>query len=168
MKISYSRTYSRIAAALAGAVLSATASAGYHVTAFGNTPGFDKIMAEDYSSANALLAAPMYTPSQYARLANLCIAQLKSKDVDAALGSCNRALSTAPAELRSSLVSLNHKRAEVMTHLYSNRGVVRAIKGDTYGARSDFERAVALDGGNDNARRNLEYVANSELAQRSE
>lgn len=164
MKISYAQ----FAAVLAGVTFSAAASAGYHVTAFGNTPGFDQIMAEDYASANTVLAAPAYLPSQYARLANLCVAQLKSKEVDAALGSCNRALSTAPAELRSSLVSLNHKRAAVMTHLYSNRGVVRAIKGDTYGARSDFERAVALDSENDNARRNLEYVANSEIAQRSE
>lgn len=164
MKISYAR----FAAALVGAAFSASASAGYHVTAFGNTPGFEKIMAEDYKGANTLLAAPIYLQSKYARLANLCVAQLKSEEVEAALGSCNRALSTAPAELRSSLVSLNHKRAEVMTHLYSNRGVVRAIKGDVFGARSDFERAVALDGDNDNARRNLEYVANSELAQRSE
>jgi Flp pilus assembly protein TadD len=161
-------SYRKPVAILAGVLFASSALANYHVTAFGNSPGFKQIMSEDYANASVLLDSSVYSTNEYARLANLCVAQLKTKDVDAALKSCDRALSLAPAELRSSLVARTRKVSAVMTHLYSNRGVVRAVNGDLYGARADFEQAVALDDENSNARRNLEYVASHELAARAE
>lgn len=150
---------------LAGAMLAGTAQAGYRMTAFGNVPGFEEIMAENYDRASALLQAGRFEASRYARLANLCVSQLLSYETEEAMRACERALTAAPAELRSALAPSPLRRAGVMTHLYSNRGVVKAVNGDLLGARADFERALALDAGNANARLNLEYTSGRELAQ---
>jgi Tfp pilus assembly protein PilF len=143
------------------------AHAGYRMTAFGDTPGFAQIMAEDYEAASAKLEAPFYDTDRYARFANRCVSELLSHEVDAAMQSCQRALSVAPADLMTSLTPSFHKRAEVLTHLYSNRGVVRAVSGDVFGAREDFERALELDEANDNARSNLELIAAGDVAQQA-
>lgn len=142
------------------------AHAEYRVTAFGGTPGFAEIMAADYDGARDLLAARYTITDRYARYANLCVSLLKSGELDAALDNCERALSVAPADLTSAVLPMYHKRSQVLTHLYSNRGVVRAVSGDLSGARGDFERALRLDDGNANARRNLEVVSGTDLALR--
>lgn len=144
------------------------AHAGYRMTAFGDTPGFAQIMAEDYAAASAKLEAPFYDSDRYARFANRCVSELLSHQVEAAMQSCQRALSVAPADLNTTLAPSLHKRAEVLTHLYSNRGVVRAVSGDVFGAREDFERALELDEANDNARSNLELISAGDLARQSD
>lgn len=159
-----SRTASTAALALASLLAAASASAGYRMTAFGGTLGFDAIMSEDYDSASELLDSRHAAFDSYARHANLCVSLLKSEDVGGAMASCQRALSVAPTEFASSLLPDTGRRTAVMTHLYSNRGVVRAIAGDVFGARADFERALSLDADNANARTNLEYVSASDVA----
>lgn len=145
--------------------LASSAMAGYEVTAFGATPGFEQIMEKDYEGASARLAMRSYEATRYATLANLCVSRLMSHDVEGALASCDKAVSVAPSDLTSSLAPMYHKRAEVMTHLYSNRGVVRAVSGDLSGARDDFARALELDDSNGKARRNLELISSVDLAQ---
>jgi len=141
-----------------------TAHAGYRMTAFGDTPGFAEIMAEDYEAAAVMLDTPSYYADRYARLANRCVSELLSHQVEAAMQSCQRALSVAPAGLNTTLAPSLLKRAQVLTHLYSNRGVVRAVSGDFFGAREDFERALELDEANDNARSNMELISAADLA----
>jgi len=143
------------------------AHAGYRMTAFGDTPGFAQIMAAEYAAASAMLETPFYNTDRYARFANRCVSELLSHEVEAAMQSCQRALSAAPADLHTTLTPSFHKRAEVLTHLYSNRGVVRAVSGDVFGAREDFERALELDEANDNARSNLELITAGDVARQS-
>lgn len=141
------------------------ASAGYEVTAFGNTAGYKQIMDQDYAAANEMLRMPNYDIYRYPALSNLCISRLKSHDVEGALASCDKAVNVAPTDLSSTLSPGYHKRSEVLTHLYSNRGVVRAVSGDLTGARDDFLRALELDESNAKARRNLELVSAGDVAQ---
>ncbi len=164
----FSRALCRtVAAALVGGALAGPAHAAYHLTAFDGTVGFDEIMAADYEGARAALERPSVDLDRYARHANLCVSRLMTGEIDAALGSCQRALDAAPAEFAYSLGPTFHrKRLAVLTDLYSNRGVVKAMSGDSYGARADFERALSLDGDNANARRNLEHLAAREVARR--
>lgn len=165
----YVKLIRRLAAtSVVALVATAPAHGAYRVTAFDNSPGFDKIMAADYTAAQHEIERAAQSYQRYARHANRCVTLLKSADVDAALASCERALDVAPVDLASSLVPLYHRRAEVLTHLYSNRGVVKAVNGDYYGARADFERALSLDPENVNAKANLEQIAASEVAQRAE
>lgn len=145
----------------------ATAHAGYRMTAFGNTPGFQELMAEDYDGASHLLSVRSYVNDRYARLSNLCISQLKSHAPEDALDTCDRALVVAPGDLSSLVSPLLHQRAKILTHLYSNRGVVRAVTGDVFGARADFERALTLDADNDNARLNLEHISAADVARQN-
>ena len=159
------KSASTAAFALAALLAAGSVHAGYRMTAFGDTLGFDQIMSEDYDAASELLDSRYAEPNRYARHANLCVSLLKSKDVDGAMVSCQRALNVAPTDLSSSLLPGPGKRTAIMTHLYSNRGVVRAVAGDVFGARADFERALSLDADNANARSNLEYVSASEVAQ---
>tara|TARA_Y100001933_G_scaffold183876_1_gene182709 strand:+ start:13324 stop:13827 length:504 start_codon:yes stop_codon:yes gene_type:complete len=162
-------TASRKSATTAALALTAllavgSAHAGYRMTAFGDTLGFEEIMSENYDAASELLDSRRAELNRYARHANLCVSLLKSKDVDGAMESCQRALSVAPTDLNSSLLMGTGKRTAIMTHLYSNRGVVRAVAGDVFGARADFERALSLDEDNANARANLEVISASGIA----
>ncbi len=141
------------------------ASAGYEVTAFGNAIGYKQIMDKDYAAANQLLRMPSYDVYRYPTLSNLCISRLKSHDVEGALASCDKAVNVAPTDLSSALSAGYNKRSEVLTHLYSNRGVVRAVSGDLAGARDDFLRALELDETNTKAQRNLELVSAGDVAQ---
>lgn len=145
----------------------AAAHAGYRMTAFGNTSGFQEIMAEDYDGASHLLSVRSYVNDRYARLSNLCVSQLKSNAPEDALDTCDRALMVAPGDLSSLVGPMLYKRAKILTHLYSNRGVVRAVIGDVFGARADFERALTLDADNDNARLNLERISAADLARQN-
>lgn len=153
------------ALAVAALLTVGTAHAGYRMTAFGGTLGFDEIMSEDYDAASELLDSRYAELNRYARHANLCVSLLKSKNVEGAMASCQRALTVAPTDLSSSLLPGIGKRTAIMTHLYSNRGVVRAVAGDVFGARADFERALSLDADNANARTNLEYISANDVAQ---
>jgi Tfp pilus assembly protein PilF len=164
------KTASAASIALTALLAVGTANAGFRMTAFGDTLGFDEIMSGDYDAASEILDSRYAELNRYARHANLCVSLLKSKDVDRAMMSCQRALNVAPTnvaptDLSSSLMPGAGKRMAIMTHLYSNRGVVRAVAGDAFGARADFERALALDADNANARMNLEYISVSEVAQ---
>lgn len=152
---------------VAGLMLASLAAhAEWRVTAFGDSPGFEQIMAADYRGAATMLATRDAGLARYARHANLCVARLKLARTDEAVRSCERALSAVPGAM-SSLVPSYRRRSEILTHLYSNRGVVRAVRGDLFGARADFEYALRLDADNVNARRNLEEVAGQEVALRS-
>ncbi len=154
-----------VAAAIVGGALAGPAHAAYHLTAFDGTAGFDEIMAADYDAARASLERPSVDLDRYARHANLCVSRLMTGEIDAALGSCQRAVDVAPADFAYSLGPTFHrKRLAVLTDLYSNRGVVKAMSGDLYGARADFERALRLDGDNANAQRNLDHLAAREVA----
>jgi len=155
-------------AALSAVLGAGVAQAGYRMTAFGNTAGFEQIMSKQYEAAAAVLDAPFYDTDRYARLANRCVSELLLHEVDAAMATCQRALSVAPADLSTTLAPSYHKRAQVLTHLYSNRGVVRALSGDVFGAREDFERALQLDDSNENARSNLELLGAGDLARQDD
>lgn len=158
------RTYLRLTTALVGVAFSSAAAAGLQVTAFGGTPGFDQLMAKEYQNAAVVLQMPNYDANRFARHANLCVSKLMTNDLEGARSSCDRALRTAPEDLSSSLVPLYHRRSEVMTHLYCNRGVVRVLQGDMAGATADFEHALRLDSSNEKARLNLEYIAANDVA----
>jgi tetratricopeptide (TPR) repeat protein len=158
----------KVAAIVVGLSLSTTALAEYRLTAFGGAPGFKQIMAEDYASASERLKWRSYDSHRYARYANLCVSQAMSSELEAALADCDRAVSVAPADLSAGLSPTYYRRSSVLTHLYSNRGVVRALNGDRFGAREDFERALELDDTNVNAQTNLNHVSSNGLAQSGE
>lgn len=147
-----------------GAALAAPAHAAYHVTAFKNALGYTQIENEEYAAASSMLRLATVADQRYAIATNLCVSQVKADDLSAAMMSCERAVRAAPVDLGTTLAPSPRKRAEVMTHLYSNRGVVKALSGDAFGARADFERALSLDPENANARRNLDVVSSSGLA----
>lgn len=153
--------------AVIGAVAAVPAHAAYRVTAFENALGYDRIAAEQYTEAASRLSSAGYADQRYAVMTNLCVSQLKTEAVREALGSCERALRAASVDLASPLMTSARRRADLLTHLYSNRGVVKAVAGDLYGARADFEQALMLDPNNANARSNLDRVAASEVAQQS-
>jgi Flp pilus assembly protein TadD len=142
-----------------------SASAEYRVAAFADAPGYREIQQADYKGAAAV--ALMYeSGADYAVHANRCVGLLKSNDLNAALTSCNRALRGVSANswqpLLSRLDDVRSKRAV----LYSNRGVVLAMQGRVTDARDDFERALALDEENANARSNLSVLNAREVSMR--
>lgn len=162
------RSAAFVATLALGAATAVPAHAAYHVTAFENSLGYAQIESEDYAAASSMLRRATVADQRYAVATNLCVSQVKADDLAAAMASCERAVRAAPVDLGTTVSPSPRRRAEIMTHLYSNRGVVKALSGDHFGARDDFERALSLDPDNANARRNLDVVSAADVASQSD
>jgi|GEM_PF-6452411 len=149
-------------AALILSALPLAAAADYRVSAYKATPGFVQIMNEQYSKAVEIASTRTQVAPQYALAANRCVSELMSSDLDAALESCNEAISHLSAY--SSPIFNRTDRDASASELLSNRGVVLAILGDLGAAESDFTAAVKLDAANVNAEQNLTYLRSKQVA----
>lgn len=82
----------------------------------------------------------------FATETNLCVAYSMLEEFDEAASHCDDAIQLA--EKAANSVRNSRKRREEATdkwaHAYSNRGVLRAMRGDTNGATADFKSALAL------------------------
>lgn len=103
-----------------------------------------KVIAGDYAEAIAEITAPEARQrNSFAVSNNLCVAYTKANDLSSAGQACADAL-RASRTVANAWYESDRKRGDRALAL-SNRGVIRAIRGDLDGARSDFERAVRLN-----------------------
>lgn len=140
------------ATSLAALFTAATASADYHVTAFGYTDGYSALVNMDPASALNILDTR--ADLDYAEANNLCVAKILSEDLVGAVASCELALDqvTRTLELTAS------KKKVAMASIYSNLGVAKALAGDLDAATVDLEKALELNARDDNAQSNFESI----------
>lgn len=141
-----------LASTLAGGALAAATPAlaeepSYQMSAYWDRPGGPEVLAGDYAAAIAAASARAASTDSIANLVaatNLCVAYTMKASLDAASTACDRAVQLATAV---DTVGIRGVRVMAATsRALSNRGVLRALKGDWTGAVQDFRRAADLSG----------------------
>jgi hypothetical protein len=98
---------------------------------------------------------------------SLCVAYTVTRDFSKAEAACEAAVTATPANLKVAMTGLDLSRIDLLNMqamARSNRGVLRAVSGDTSGALEDFEFAVALDSKVEAAEDNLARFKAVELS----
>jgi tetratricopeptide (TPR) repeat protein len=152
MKLSRTRGTSAtsIVTAFAFSALAISVSAGaeeqelpYTMTAITDASFGNKVMAGQYEQAIQYITAPNYhRKASFEAKTNLCVAYTKT----GAIGQAEESCSAAIADIRNDHFRQERSRSDLALAL-SNRGVLRAVKGENELARQDFADAVALDSG---------------------
>lgn len=133
------------------------AVAAYEMEAYTNWPGGKEIVAGDYGAAIDKAASSAHASSWVGLVAttNLCVAHTVRRELTAASAACERAVELAKRE--DAAVGSRFARTSATAKALTNRGVLRAVRGDADGAAGDFRKAVALRGTEAPAR-NLAYL----------
>lgn len=151
MKLSRSieRNARKTAVAFALSALAFSVSAGadeqkipYTMTAITDASFGSHVTAGDYETAIQRISAPTFNrQASFESKTNLCVAYTKSARIEEATAVCEAAVS----RLRR-MSSVEMSRTDLAIAL-SNRGVLRAVKGETDLARKDFQEAIDLRSG---------------------
>lgn len=124
-------------------VISSTLSAEhlgrFKVAVVKDTLGSQELVAGDFKSGLEQLVNAHKTRSSFNIAMGLCVAHLKQEALINAELSCSQAIEEAKTSLN------NGKQGNLLKALaYSNRGIVRHLNKDDYGAFDDFTSAVLL------------------------
>lgn len=122
------------------------------VTVFDQFEGSSELVAGEYAEATAeILKASSQSRTRHSArmdvaqlLSNLCIAQIKSEQIDAAKKTCRKAVSTASSISTGIGVSRSEIK-KIKANAYNNRGVLRVLTTDRAGAIDDFTKAARLN-----------------------
>lgn len=145
-----------------GASANALAKDTFEMSSYSNWAGGARIESGDYAGAIAAAsrgAMPSDTVSMLGAATNLCVAYTVSRELKLARKACDDAVSLAKRVDDSGWKTL--RRDSATASALSNRGVLRALSGDSVGAASDFRTAIKLSSGNEMPSRNLAYLESS-------
>jgi hypothetical protein len=123
---------------------------------YSNAPGGKEIEAGNYDAAIVLAStrAPHDLEGALIAATNLCVAYTIKRDLDGAYDACAEALTLA----RRVDKATSTRRATATARALTNRGVLRAVSGDTLGAAADFREAARSSSDWAAPTRNLAYL----------
>jgi hypothetical protein len=140
-------------------MVSATAAASLEMSSYSNAPGGPEIEARDFDAAIAAASSPMWRhDSEMALIAstNLCVAYTVKHELEAAEAACAEALTLAKSADR--VPGSRMVKNEATARALSNRGVLRALAGDSLRAADDFRKAEHMSRSWGTPSRNLAYL----------
>jgi Flp pilus assembly protein TadD len=151
-----------LACASAWSLGAAAEGTSFELGSYLNYPGGKEIAARDY--AGAIKSASMakgHTGISHPLVAatNLCVAYTATGAFPEARSACDRAVELAHRE--DVIASRAFTKETATSRALSNRGVLRALNGDSPGAASDFRAAAKLRAAWAAAERNLAYLESS-------
>ena len=134
------------------------------LSVFANAPGVESLLSGDYDHAVTMARKWQRLQAPLASLMTICVARLKTRELDAAQQACREAAQIASRSQGSQVgKSLKQKRA-VQAMLESNIGVLRILEGDTIAGQANFRRALELDPNNQSAQHNLKVSQDSSVS----
>ncbi|MDJ0909295.1 MAG: hypothetical protein QNI99_08870 [Woeseiaceae bacterium] len=115
--------------------------------------GFVLLIDEDAPGASAMVAGRFDEAVDAATSARMhadevgastvaCAALIAQRDLDAADEACDRAVELAQRPITTVYNPRGHADREALAMSYSNRAVLRSLRGDATGAAADIERAL--------------------------
>jgi hypothetical protein len=141
--------------------LSMASAASLEMGSYSNAPGGKEIEAGNYDAAIALASTPIARHDLEGALVaatNLCVAYTVERELDRAYEACAEALTLAR---RVDKATSARFRSTATARALTNRGVLRAVSGDTLGAAADFREAARSSGNWAAPSRNLAYLESS-------
>ena len=120
----------------------------FEMAVFSDTAQGTKILSGNYDQAITKIRAKSRSTHDLHVQTNLCVAYVKSGNIEAAESACEEAVVAVKSlrKVRASAfigTSPAQIRARYMAVALSNRGVLKAVKGDFEAARKDFDAAMA-------------------------
>ena len=156
------RSFALLTLSLASAwsfAATAADATSFELGSYLNSPGGKQIVARDYAAAikSASLAATYGAGlDPLVGATNLCVAYTATGAFAEAREACERAVEMARRE--DSFASTRFPSNSATSRALSNRGVLRALIGDSAGAASDFRAAVKVTDAWPAAKRNLAHL----------
>jgi hypothetical protein len=141
--------------------LSVASAASLEMGSYSNAPGGKEIAAGNYDAAIALASTRSARRDLEGALiaaTNLCVAYTIKRELDGAFEACAEALTLA-RRVDKATGARFHPVATARA--LTNRGVLRAVSGDTLGAAADFREATRSSGKWAAPSRNLAYLESS-------
>ena len=118
-------------------------AAAYVMTVIGDRAAGEQVISGAYGQAiESLTANTAKRSSRFAAANNLCVAYTKTNRLSEAERACSAAIRNSKATY-AAWYDVNRKRDFYAVAL-SNRGVIRAVSGDTEQARQDFRAAMRI------------------------
>jgi hypothetical protein len=142
-------------------IASATSAASLEMGSYSNAPGGLEIEAGDFDAAIASALNPIWRHDVEGALVaatNLCVAYTIKRELEGAFAACEKALTLAR---RVDKATGARFRESAAARALSNRGVLRAVTGDSIGAADDFRKAARTSGKWAAPSRNLAYLETS-------
>lgn len=135
----------------------------FEMAVYSDAPQGMKILNGKYDQAIAKINSKSSSTDQLHVKTNLCVAYMKAGDVDAAETVCEEAVVAAKSlnNVRTSSFigqSAAKVRARYLAVALSNRGVVKAIRGDLEEAKEDFDAALAQRSGISSIETNIQQL----------
>jgi Flp pilus assembly protein TadD len=130
----------------------------YQLTVIADDAKGERIMDGQYQTAIASINDRDVT--EFSEANNLCVAYTMNGETTLAADACDKALALIESQPRT-ISPLNDQRRALAVAL-SNRGVYKALSGDTQGAKMDLSRAVGLRANLRQAKQNLSRLESSE------
>lgn len=127
-----------------------------------NAPGGIEIEAGAYDAAIAAASSAIWQHDAESKLiaaTNLCVAYTVKRELEGAYAACAKALTLARRADNAAGARLRESYATARA--LTNRGVLRAVTGDSRGAAADFREAERLSGNWAAPSRNLAYLESS-------
>ena len=122
-------------------------ASNYTLIAFSNGPGGQAVLEKDYDKAIRIAEAARRSAGwQFLAETNLCVSYTMKDMTAEAERACRSAILRAPAAGISSRPARARSSKRNLALAYSNRGVVRALAGDTKRAQQDLVKARTLQG----------------------
>jgi hypothetical protein len=149
-----------LACASSGSLGAAAEAAKFELGSYVNGPGGKAIAAHDYAGAikSATTAGASFMDPLVAA-SNLCVAYTATGAFPEAREPCDLAVTLARRE--DAISARAFRSATLTSRALSNRGVLRALNGDSVGAASDLRAATKLSAPWAAAERNLAYLESS-------
>ncbi len=120
----------------------------FEMSVFTDAPQGSKILSGKYDQAITKINARSQSSDTLHVQTNLCVAYTKAGEIDAAQKACDEAVAAAKTlrKVRNSPFigePPSRVRARYLAITLSNRGVVKAVRGDLEAAKKDFDAALA-------------------------
>ena len=148
MQLSTSRNVRFLSFITALTALSTNAAAqsdapgSYHVVVIEDSAQGEQLIERDFESAISQLTPLQLSKSAtFAEVNNLCVAHILARNIEAAKGVCENAVSHAERSTKGSFDTARPNARRDYAISLVNRGVLQALTGEAQGARLDFERA---------------------------
>ncbi len=137
--------------------------------------GFVLLIDEDAPGASAMVAGRYEEAADVATSARLhadevgastvaCAALIAQRDLDAAVEVCDRSVEFAKRPITTVYNPRGHADREALAMAYSNRAVLRSLRGDAAGAAADLERALRQNRYQSDVAHNQQISANAVVA----
>lgn len=135
----------------------------FEMAVFSDAPQGNRILKGKYDQAITKIKTRSSSTDDLHVQTNLCVAYVKAGEIDAAEKACDEAVLAAESlgKVRaSSFVGATpaKSRARMLAIALSNRGVVRAVRGDLEAAKQDFNAALAQRSGVSTVATNIEQL----------